>query len=406
MADDELTALRSRLTAQAAALEEANSRAAQRRKEAAALAARGASSVADVDAAFSSLEADEQDLLLGRFIRARFADYEDQGEAGWELLRILVQEPTWTAAVYDRSWAPSTVAEIRQLAAETQGSRLAAVLKAMCAMHRDYFLSAVLVPQPAPPPMPEPEPLPTPPPAEEEEEAADMFDGEELAPVEELEEEGEETEAELQDWLATQRAAERQREPADNTEATEAKALAGDRKAILASASAGWKGGGGAAGGGGVAARWKAAAEGSAARKAEKEDQFRSVVAQEMARVKADRDAQFNQQPEPTPAPAAAMPFDMESAGPSTRASWAPDYSPREGDEEQQEDKPPKRRQERRDVDMIAEVVHPYRPTPESEALLEGTQLSLRVGERVKVMAVIDKDWVRALLAPLLSLAV
>ena len=45
----------------------------------------------------------------------------------------------------------------------------------------------------------------------------------------------------------------------------------------------------------------------------------------------------------------------------------------------------PKRPQERREVDMVAEVVHAYVSTRESEALLEGKQLSLRVGESVRV---------------------
>ena len=58
---------------------------------------------------FEELETVEQDVMLEHFLQVRFGSYDDEGEAGWELLRMLAQEPTWTPAVYDRSWAPSSV---------------------------------------------------------------------------------------------------------------------------------------------------------------------------------------------------------------------------------------------------------------------------------------------------------
>ena len=362
---------------------------------------------------FEELETVEQDVMLEHFLQVRFGSYDDEGEAGWELLRMLAQEPTWTPAVYDRSWAPSSVAEIRALAAETKGSRLATTLKKMCAMHRDYFLSAVLVPQPPLPPLDpedeydgyEYEYEPESQAAEEEEQEEQLFeyvpdDAEYLqsAPPDEPLEYVMDSDEDWGDNDAGGAAA-----PADPGGSSAAASEA--QPSTLIAAAAGQAPG--------VVARWRAVTTHVQEERERKADQFRSVVEAEMERVKALREREFG--PAGSEAPtAAAAPGGGSSSGAgggcaggggggggasaaaeigASRASWAPDYSTEgksngasnssegveyeaeyevdnDGGGGQQQQQHGSSRRQRREVDMRVEVVFPYAPSKENTALL------------------------------------
>ena len=351
---------------------------------------------------FESLDEQEQDALLEHFLQVRFGSYEDEGEAGWELLRMLTQEPTWTPAVYDRTWAPTSVAEIRALAAETKGSRLASTLKQMCAMHRDYFISAVLVPQPAPEPEPERE---------------YSYDDFEFDPEHELAD-GDEAEylvgdeEEMFEYVPEQAgAADTGEEPLEYLlesdedwghdepapPAPPSVAAAPEEQPSVLIAAAGHAPG--------VVARWKAVTAHAQEQKEQKTEQFRSVVEAEMARVRAQRELEFGPAGQDAPDGPGSSPSAARTASGSggggggsntaaeigaARASWAPDYS---GPEAEAAPPPPARDREPRLVVMQAEAIYPYTPTEESSQLLEGQQLPLLEGTEVMITAMIDDDW-------------
>lgn len=336
---------------------------------------------------FEELDPQEQDVLLEHFLQVRFGDYEDEGEAGWELLRLLAQEPTWTPAVYDRSWAPSTVSEIRALAAETEGSRLATTLKKMCAMHRDYFLSAVLVPQPPPlPPNPEHyyedeqycyEYEPEHQTAEEPDE--EMFEYLPDSEAEYVKDPPENTQPIMDEPLEYVLDSdddiggeEKQEAPAVPPATTEA--TAEPSKLIATGAQ-----------GPGVVARWEAVTAHVHGERSRKAEHFRTVVEAEMARVKALREEEFG------PAGASSSSQSVSRSNNSsrnpegaaraaaeigaTRASWAPDYSASTTSSSNKTDETAGQRAQRqcREVDMQAEVIFPYAPTKESTAQLVRT---------------------------------
>lgn len=352
---------------------------------------------------FEELEQDEQDVILEHFLQVRFGQYDDEGEAGWELLRMLVQEPTWTPAVYDRSWAPSTVSEIRALAAETEGSRLATTLKKMCAMHRDYFLSAVLVPQPPPPPF-DPEHF-----YEDDEyeyeyeperqvpEAADegMF---EYLPDSEAEyvKDPQECMQEMDDppeYLMDSdedAGRESKQEGPDVIPGIETGAHSQQPTLIAA---------GGQEAGPGVVARWQAVTAHVHGERARKAEYFRAVVDAEMARVKALREEEFGPAGVDSPSQSVTHSTTLnQGRNPqgsalaaaeigASRASWAPDYSTScqtttsaesTAEAESQRDKIGQR--QRKEVDMQAEVIFPYAPTKESaEQLVQRTRFLLSI---------------------------
>lgn len=340
---------------------------------------------------FEELEQEEQDVLLEHFLQVRFGQYDDEGEAGWEVLRMLTQEPTWTPAVYDRSWAPSTVSEIRALAAETEGSRLATTLKNMCAMHRDYFLSAVLVPQPPPPPLDlehfyeddeyeyEPEQIL---------EAADggMFEYLPDSDAEYVKDSPEYTQeiSDPPEYLLDSDediGGENKQEgpavmPAIDTEAYS------EPSALITA--------GGQEAGPGVVARWQAVTAHVHGERARKAEHFRSVVEAEMERVKAQREEEFGPAgvDAPSQSVSRSMTLNQGHRNPegaalaaaeigASRASWAPDYSTSNdtstSNESTGEAGSQRAQRLRKEVDMQAEVIFPYAPTKESVAQLVRT---------------------------------
>lgn len=341
---------------------------------------------------FEELQQDEQDVLLEHFLMIRFGHYEDEGEAGWELLRMLAQEPTWTPAVYDRTWAPSTVSEIRALAAETQGSRLATTLKKMCAMHRDYFLSAVLVPQPE---------LVV---SGNEDETEEYEYEYEYEPEHQT---SEEPDLDMFEYLPNNKT-EYENDPpeylqsvdnppeyvmdsdddigGDNWDTEQSTATAGmqaeahSKISTLVATSQGP----------GVVARWKAVATHVNDERARKAEQFRSVVEAEMERVKAQREEAFGpagphapSEPMPSSKPSKRHHSNPEGSAVAAaeigagRASWAPDYSstdeastPSTNSNSNTNTDVQRTQGQRKEVDMQAEVIFPYAPTHENTAQL------------------------------------